>query len=53
MEPLTTGNMFAKLEGPNGLTYTLAVPPGLTWTQAVAFVRRYSKHDILGFYNWS
>lgn len=57
-EPLSTNNMAAKVVTRNarGIILTesdIAIPAGLTHEQAVEFVRKYTSHEITGFYTFS
>lgn len=57
-EPLTTNNMAAMVvtRDAKGKVLTesyIAVAPGLTHEQAVAYVRKYTSHEIAGFYTFS
>lgn len=54
MEPKTTNNMAAQVVTRNAKgrvtsTSDIAVPAGLTHDEAVAFVRRYTTHEIAQF----
>ena len=57
-EPLTTNNMAAQVvtRDKRGKVLTesyIAVPPGLTHEEAVAYVRKYNSHEITGFYTFT
>ncbi len=57
-EPLSTGNMAAEVvtrdaKGHILSTSDIAIPAGLTHEQAVAFVRKYTTHEIAQFVTYS
>ena len=58
MDPKTHANMAAQIvtrdkKGKVTSTSDIALPVGLTYLQAVEFVRRYTSHEIVGFYTFT
>ena len=58
MEPTTHANMAAQVvtrnaQGKVTSSSDIALPVGLTYLQAVEFVRRYTSHEIAGFYTFT